>query len=123
MALSAQELRIGNWYNEYGIPKQATSDFIDRLYIIQKAGKTALDVSDIPITEEWLWRFGDDQVSEIPPIEVIVQDRFLFIWKEPYHYWYVVTLGSHEYLTKIEFVHEYQNFIFTLTGEELVLSK
>ncbi len=57
------------------------------------------------------------------PNEIIIYDRFLFIWKEQYKYWYVISAHHKEYLTKIEFVHEYQNFIFTLTGQELISEK
>ena len=119
--MKAQELRIGNYYHEFGIPKQATSEFIDTLFKIQSSGKFAIDVSDIPLTEEWLLRMGNAVKGRFPN-EVNIYDRFRFIWKENYKYWYVVTIDSKEYLTKIEFVHEYQNFILPLTGEELTIS-
>lgn len=78
----------------------------------------------IPLTEEWLLKFHNEEEVEKSKRfsnEIIIYDRFKFIWKEEYRYWYVITAHQHEYLTKIEFVHEYQNFIFDLTGEELEL--
>ncbi|KKP51564.1 MAG: hypothetical protein UR43_C0019G0007 [candidate division TM6 bacterium GW2011_GWF2_33_332] len=76
----------------------------------------------IPLTEEWLLKFHlneDIEKSTRFPNEITIYDRFLFIWKENYKYWYVMTSNHKEFLTKIEFVHEYQNFIFALTGNEL----
>lgn len=72
----------------------------------------------IQLTEERLISFGN---AEIKPfgLGVEILERFIFIWKESYKYWYVVTKESKEYLTKIEFIHEYQNFIFALNGSEL----
>lgn len=79
----------------------------------------------IPLTEEWLLKFhrNEDEIEKSKrfPNEITIYDRFLFIWKPEYKYWYVVTAYHKEYLSKIEFVHEYQNFIFALTGEELTL--
>jgi hypothetical protein len=76
----------------------------------------------IPLSEEWLLKLHNEEEVEKSkrfPNEIYIGDRFLFIWKEAYKYWYVITQKHHEYLTKIEFVHEYQNFIYTLTGNEL----
>jgi hypothetical protein len=78
----------------------------------------------IPLTEEWLRKFHAEEEIEKSvrfPNEITIYDRFLFIWKEAYKYWYVVTNYHKEYLTKIEFVHEYQNFIYALTNEELTI--
>lgn len=71
-------------------------------------------INPIPLTEEWFKRFHtEDQIEKSVrfPNEITIYDRFLFIWKPEYKYWYVVTAYHKEYLTKIEFVHEYQNFI------------
>ena len=82
-------------------------------------------IQPIPLTEEWLLKFhsNKDEIEKSKrfPNKITIYDRFLFIWKEEYKYWYVITSNHKEYLTKIEFVHEYQNFIFALTGEELIL--
>lgn len=120
--MKSTDLRIGNYYNCYGIPKKVSAEFILRLSEIEKKERTAVDVSDIPLTEEWLLKFGNAIKGRFPN-GIDIYDRFRFIWKEAYKYWYVITIGSKEYLTKIEFVHEYQNFIHTLTGEELTIKE
>lgn len=77
------------------------------------------DLKPIPLTVELLLKLGNTERSLRFSTEFYVYDRFLFIWKKEYKYWYVVTMDQKEYLTKIEFVHEYQNFILALTGEEI----
>jgi hypothetical protein len=78
----------------------------------------------IPLTKDLILKFHSNDEIETSvrfPNEITIYDRFLFIWKEECEFWYVVTADHKEYLTKIEFVHEYQNFIFALTGQELEL--
>lgn len=81
-----------------------------------------LGAKPIELTREHILRYSDAWEESIDSKEIIVYDRFLFIWKPSYKYWYVVTRGHMEYLTKIEFVHEYQNFIFVMTGEGLTIN-
>ena len=44
---------------------------------------------------------------------------FMLIWKDAYKFWYVIDKQSLCYVTKIEFVHEWQNFVFVMKGKEL----
>jgi len=73
----------------------------------------------IKLEKEWLRAFG----AEINSSNNYILDRFEFIWKEGYNYWYVLGEESSTYLTKIEYVHELQNFYFVMNGEDLVLLK
>lgn len=110
--MKATELMLGNWVQNH----------YPETYQIENGWQLdeGEELFGIPLTEEWLLKFGNAEKG-IFPDETIVCDRFVFLWKECYKYWYVLTLGSCEYLTKIEFVHEYQNFIFALTSEELTI--
>jgi len=129
--MKEQELRIGNlfyYHIEDSMDKRkkwdevSTIDAQDIDYLIRNPDDE--DYKPIPLTEEWLLKFHTKEEIEKNtrfPNEITIYDRFLFIWKENYKYWYVITSYHKEYLTKIEFVHEYQNFIFSLTGEELTL--
>ena len=76
----------------------------------------------IPLTEEWLLRLGSGLIEsgyDEGDVCIYEYSRFRLIWKPVYNYWYVVESTSGEYLTKIEFVHEWQNFVFAMDGEEL----
>jgi hypothetical protein len=115
--MKANELRIGNWYNEFGIPKQATSEFIDRLFKIQNAVKIAVDVSDIPLTKDWFLKFGFIPIKDI----YILGDITLQPEKNGYQ---VVLTGDDPYcghfVTEIyRYVHQLQNLYFALEGKEL----
>lgn len=73
-------------------------------------------VDGIPLSDEWLWALGAER-----NYNTYVYDRFKLIWKEAYKYWYVVDKESLTYLTKVEFVHEWQNFVYAMNSTELEL--
>jgi hypothetical protein len=71
------------------------------------------NVQPIPLTEEWLVKFGfkkDEYYNAIvkQPIELHVQDNI---------YWCDILWNSME----IKHVHQLQNLFFALTGEELII--
>lgn len=117
------ELRIGNWYLSVKFNQAVKCELTDLYELCVKSDGAYNDppiegmFEPIPLTEEWLLKYDHNALTSIQH-EINVYGRFLFVWKPSYKYWYVVTIDSLEYLTKIEFVHEYQNFIFVLTGDE-----
>lgn len=131
--MEASELRIGNYvWDDYSgemivsrLDYSTESCYLRKGWSLPSGFYSLKDVKPIPLTEEWFKRFHtEDQIEKSVrfPNEITIYDRFLFIWKPEYKYWYVVTAYHKEYLTKIEFVHEYQNFILSLTGTELTIS-
>jgi hypothetical protein len=78
------------------------------------------NINPIPLTEEWLVKTGAKKFNTTPSY---ISSRFKLIWKEGYKYWYVVDRIDSTYLTKIEFVHEWQNFCFILDGQELEIKE
>lgn len=109
--IKANELRIGNYYNNFGILKQVTKETFTTVYFNS--------IQPIKLTEEWLLYFGAKEYlgSKIS----FKYSRFDLFWREDYKYWYVTDFDNETYLTKIEFVHEFQNFIFVMDGKELTL--
>jgi hypothetical protein len=133
--MKANEFKIGN-YHYYHMEDKLDErkewdevcviDAEDLVWLSSEKGKRDTDYSPIPLTEEWLRKLhSEDELEKSArfPNEITIYDRFLFIWKKEYKYWYVVTAYHKEYLTKIEFVHEYQNFIIILTDTELTIKK
>lgn len=115
--MKATELRIGNWvqYNAFaGVV--CSSDLFD-------IDKGIIKAQPIPLTEEWLTRFGfslgdDGWYSICMPSGI-----FLAIEEDMYE----VTVGqgadfSHT-LIELNYVHQLQNLYFALTGEELNQNK
>jgi len=114
--MKASELRIGNYYYQFGnVHKASGLTIID----LEKAPDSQLWRKPIPLTEEWLLKFGAHSRFENSEF---IYDRFRLIWKESYKYWYVIDSESLSYLTKIEFVHEWQNFIFVVNDVELKIN-
>ena len=111
--MKSTQLRIGNWYSEYGIPKQATPEIISNLYAIEQNGKTAIDFDFLPLTEEWLLKAGAEAYEfDHKPSQYIIGDRLIVI-RDGCFYEYGTNL-------KLEFVHRFQNLFFELqNGKEL----
>lgn len=118
--LRVNELRIGNHirYRNEIIEVQATD--------ILSAELSPSDFSFIPITEEWLLKFGfikNDWYNG----KHFVLNKYCSIIIEKSGYdkgvWYLGDKSDaycHR-LKKIQFIHELQNLYFALTGEELLI--
>lgn len=110
--MKANELRIGNYVNEYGIPNQILPNHILKLHQIEVALKICIDITPIPLTEEWLVKFG----GILQPWGWIINDILIRFSKHPKEkYW--IELGNGKRI-ELPYVHTIQNF-FALTGKEL----
>lgn len=118
--MKANELRIGNWvlFGEKGEPFKVESDDIS------KTAYGSFDYYPIPLTEEWLVKFGAscDVVSgESVYYLTIVDSKFYFVFSDDEYYLVdsngkmLISFGS-EYA-----VHQLQNLYFSLTGKEIEL--
>ena len=121
--MEAQELRIGNWiqFRHTETPVRITlGDFV-REYNDEHLE----DYEPIPLTEEWLTRFGFEQHHDDCSNGVMyIKD----IFSEQPKTWgvYPNEVGSGIVIKdsiKLEHVHQLQNLYFALTGEELNQNK
>lgn len=110
MTLKANELRIGNFYDHNGFVNEATPNTIEEVWIAERSW-----VKPIPLTEEWLLKFGfecvftnDDHHYYLESIDLSLDRSY-----QPF--------GIGKYKLKFEYVHQLQNLYFALTGEELIL--
>ena len=116
--MKASELRTGNWYNEFGMPKQADALLIVKLSQIEHAGKIAIDVSPIPLTEEWLLKFG----FEKPAHSWCGKIFHLSAWDNfPLNWCVAMNKNNAVVVLKLKYVHSLQNLYFALCGEELTV--
>lgn len=136
MALSVIELRIGNYIEyfypheqEWGIHNVLIEDFED----VEKEY-----FRPIPLTEEWLLRFGFDRKCDYEQQDwqwgklCSLNTRrgvglYNYTGDKYIDYWCVtfredVGCGWSD-LNEIEYVHQLQNLYFALTGEELEIKK
>jgi hypothetical protein len=151
--MKAQELRIGNYVNgiyETEIDRgNGIIEDVESCEVVKVVGLDSVGFSDysiwiedgsreyynsfepIPLTEEWLLKFGfksDEDFGNwhLNDYEIFLSGHtyFLAATKEGVVYWY--NYASDDYYSsvrKIKFVHQLQNLYFALTNEELKLSK
>lgn len=125
--MKANELRLGNWVSLNGNSTQV--DVIDYNQIIAtELGLIELKfIKPIPLTEEWLSKFGfnTDKVTFGIHVDNI---RFrLFQINASCSYndnenEFTVTVYQYKYrieICRIKYVHQLQNLYFALTNEEL----
>lgn len=119
MELSAQELRLGN-YIEYAGVICEVEEIHKKTITTNGVNAPISSFLSIPLTKEWLFKFHPNALDLSNQIFRV--GRFKLIWKFSYKYWYVVDDSSGAYMTKIEFVHEWQNFWHIMNGEELTIN-
>ena len=116
--MNAKELRIGNY-----VYAQSGKLVINRdsIYKIENINlQSAKKYEPIPLTEEWLLKFGFNKNNN-----TFILNKYSSVTHEKTGFesgfWYSNDeSNAHCYrLKKIEFVHELQNLHFALTGEEL----
>ena len=125
--MKAQELRIGNWIlNGINEEFQTNGETINNF----DAGQALLGAfKPIPLTEEWLVKFGFVCKLNDPEFLVYVKkidERLsirIIITLNEIHIHYCRDWGtsdySHMFINVIKHVHQLQNLYFALTGEEL----
>ncbi len=132
--MKANELRIGNWVmapvwrgdKDYLTEVESITSWMGGMEINHEFQETGYewgpsikeDVKPIPLTEEWLIKFGVKLKYKG------CYEPFCDVW------WYAEPNGTliqsgegiDWAIPLPEFVHEYQNLHFALTGEELTLN-
>jgi hypothetical protein len=118
--MKAAELRIGNLvlYKETEVIPIKCHD-ID--WLERHAERP--DMSPIPLTEEWLLRFGFEPEDDGNKRPRFIKDGVFALNKNgDVWYWkYYGANGDKDY-AEIKYVHQLQNLYFALTGIELELS-
>lgn len=83
------------------------------VYFDSNIGEIYQPFKPIPLTEEWLLKFGfEEKYGYIKNGVHLNTDYSLFIEDE---------IGFNEWTADCEYVHQLQNLYFALTGEELII--
>ena len=110
--MKANELRIGNWVSNGEIGFQITSkDIYHR--DVRVYGSF---IKGIPITPEWLQRFGFEKIGNGWQLDVEINHYCLYSESGKYVDLFVF---SDEVGQQCQYIHQLQNLYFALTGEEL----
>ncbi len=131
--INKNEIRIGSWYQNHSSDKalkfKTVKDFEDAIYV-------SIYCNPIPLTEEWLEKFGFEWKAEkqtwrieyrIPFVDDgkrisihVWEDEGMGIWGVTL--WEVVPIDDVT-PTVIKYVHQLQNLYFALTGQELTIKQ
>jgi hypothetical protein len=123
--LKSRELRIGNlvWSNDGHYERlEDVVKGIELTRLMTKYGKTTYipieNIEPIPLTEEWLLKFGFRKENNFFFIDDYCIEQYLDtgIWKFSL---YTFEDTWHFIDKSIQYVHSLQNLIFCLTGREL----
>ena len=128
--MNARELRIGN-YLEDSKGRICRVSELNETKITAPAmsgSTTSIPNKPIPLTEEWLLRFGfKKNENDEPQIDTNEGSALSISMRHtPYKYtaWHVVKQEfKYWIISECKFVHQLQNLYFALTGEELKLKQ
>lgn len=129
-AIRESELRIGNLVDFNGVKKingmlySQTQEEMNVFFCSEKYGRRLSECAPIPLTEDWLLRFGFEK-----------SDRGFFREEKPYELQWgdlgdgpeLVILSpdgcthGHTIYFPCKYVHQLQNLLFSLTGQELTI--
>ena len=128
--ISANELRIGNWVNVlHPFTNKWNPEKIKAKTILnlEENGKNSLMInnfSPIPITEEWLLKFGFGKDNEFDNHFIdngSLKNEIIRIATDS-NYFTIDLFGGQVFeIPNIKHIHQLQNLYFSLTGKELEL--
>jgi hypothetical protein len=122
--MKPEELRIGNWILYCGSKNKVTGimcSYDEHEYIVEVNPPDCFNahwsqISPIPLTEEWLERFGFEKVESWAGTTF---ENTNGDWANPGGQMYIISEDVRTYCPK--YVHQLQNLYYALTGEELIL--
>ena len=127
--MKASELRIGNWYQNKSVDIDLR---YQQITFFEDAHYTATYCDAIPLTEEWLLKFGF--IKETSPHSVSfhlpIGKSYQYIYFHPKSNEFGLVMFDEEeetentaYNLKSPYVHSLQNLYFALTNEELIYTE
>ena len=109
--MKAIELRLGNWYDHHGTPKQVTPSVIEDGWEAKR-----IWCKPVAITEEWLLRFGFEDTGCLRFKKGIWDVAFMSDSTIYFRF-------DEQNIAELKHVHQLQNLYFALTGEELTIQQ
>ena len=130
--MKAHELRIGNWVADRGGKQwiidswerhdkvSAEAPYLGESEFGEITGHPLTEyveyLQPIPLTEEWLIKFGFIKHPKFEEVFLIINKIGLYVDSS-------IRLACDEYEIQIEHVHQLQNLYFALTSEELTIKE
>lgn len=126
--MKASELRLGNWVECLSSTQQVQG--VKMYGDCSEVDLTAIhwiddvDIKPIPLTEEWLLKFGFDD-NDLTFINNGLELSWLIRMCESGERscFYLSDNFPEDFQIRVEYVHTLQNLYFALTGEELTIKE
>jgi len=122
--MKAEDLRLNNWVEikDQDVKTYAQVEGIGNLQHVAGQLWSIEELEPIPLTEEWLTRFG---------FEIDYEGDYMLVWRGVVFYFKLSDMSlRRDYKQKnklsivpINYVHQLQNLLNTLTGEELTIKE
>jgi len=114
--MKANELRLANWINLKGNIQVWHIDIDD----IDRVNYIGIDKYEpIPLTEEWLLKFGFEKVGDTYMLKITKLIYHCCYVRYVDDIWWFLSRKGATYDFKFNNVHQLQNLYFALTGQEL----
>lgn len=114
--MKATELRLGNLFiNSQGGIQEVTTAHLE--YLLNDSFEPNNEgMNPIPLTEEWLLKFGFDKTKDRRKYVGYIGEYFFYKENETWR----IELGGRDetILIEIKYVHQLQNLYFAMTGDE-----
>jgi len=114
--MRVNELRIGNFVEQPNDGVTVVTAILNDLQIETETGYIDKYCIAIPLTQEWLERFGFEKIEMSIPTAYQTKDGFR-VKVDERGYWMQYKHG----MAVIKYAHQLQNLYFALTGQELTI--
>ena len=121
--MKASELRLGNWVEQPNDGVTRVTAVLNDIQIKTETEYVDKYCMPIPLTEEWLVRFGFEEYLCLDGIYGFKLNEYVFINEGQFR---MVSFGSEDAMllrAEIVMVHQLQNLYHALTGEELTIKE
>ena len=117
--MKSEELRIGN-YVYSGIFSNKVIEVYPMFFVqLSKIEDKEHNIKPIPLTEEWLLKFGFKRTNKYD-FELIKNDFHFYTSSDFFNGNGFICFN--EFDIKIKYIHELQNLYFALTNKELIIN-
>lgn len=121
MEISPRSLRIGNYLSEGRVIEIGENYFRIESKAMSTFHSNCIDITPIPLTAKWLLKFGFKLVGS-QTYEKTCGDDFTIKVEDDQHCGTALFLEGSGAIP-IDFLHQLQNIVHALTGEELTIQE
>jgi len=120
--INAKEVRIGNWvmHDKGNGFQEIMLACAEDICLVQNHPEK---FETIPLTEEWLTKFGFNRTTYNDPALDIESDFNAEIYYTDDHRLFLHDCDGGKIGREIQYVHQLQNLYFALTGNELIINQ